>query len=189
MCVFSAEIDIEDSMQAQIEYENGVTASYSLTAYSPCEGYRDVFNGTRGRVELVNVERPAVQPDGRLVRPPLPEQNRIVVQPHFQRAYQLVMPKAEGTHGGGDKVMLRQLFCGASNDEYGHVADDRAGTWSAMVGIAANVSLEKRQPVELAELIPDVPRPDYVPGPFGPAEIWRTFDPSLYPFLEGAEQL
>jgi predicted dehydrogenase len=168
-CVFSAEIDIEDSMQAQIEYDNGVIANYSLTAYSPCEGYRVVFNGTRGRAELVNVERAAVPPDGSLVKPAMPEENRIVVQPHFQRTYHLAMPKAEGTHGGGDKAMLRQLFCGASNDEYGHVADDRAGVWSAMVGIAANVSMTKGMPVELAELVPDVPHPEYAPYPFGPA--------------------
>ena len=42
-CVFSADIDIEDSMHALIDYENGVTANYTLTAYNPCEGYRVVF--------------------------------------------------------------------------------------------------------------------------------------------------
>ncbi len=185
-CVFSPEIDIEDSMSALIEYDNGITANYSLTAYNPCEGYRVVFDGNRGRAELVNVERQYVNPDGSLVLPPLPETNRIVVQPHFSRPYQLALPEADGTHGGGDRVMLRRLFRDASNDQYGHVADERAGAWSAMTGIAANASLAQSMPVELEALVPDVPRPEYAAEPFGPEAIWQNFDPSRYPFLDGA---
>ena len=70
--VFSPEIDIEDTMHALIEYENGISANYKLTAYNPCEGYRVTFDGTRGRIEHKNVERSHVQTDGSLVRPPLP---------------------------------------------------------------------------------------------------------------------
>ena len=35
-------------------------------------------------------------------------------------------------------------------------------------------------------LVSDVPHPDYPVEPFGPAAIWQIFDPSRYPFLEGA---
>ena len=188
-CVFSADIDIEDSMHALIDYENGITANYTLTAYNPCEGYRVVFDGTRGRAELVNIERQAVNPDGGLIIPAPPEQNRITVQPHFARPYVLKLPDADGLHGGGDAVMLRRLFAAASNDQYGHVADERAGVWSAMVGIAANASLMRGAPVDIAELIADAPTPDYAPEPFGPAQIWRDFDPTRYPFLDGATML
>ena len=87
-------------MSALIEYQNGVTANYTLTAYNPCEGYRVVFDGTRGRAELINIERQAVQPDGSLIRPAAPETNRIVVQPHFARPYVLKLPEAGGLHGG-----------------------------------------------------------------------------------------
>ena len=185
-CVFSPDIDIEDSMNALIEYQNGVVVNYTLTAYNPCEGYRVVFDGTRGRAELLNVERSHVNPDGSLVSPPLPETNRITVQPHFARRYELALPDAGGTHGGGDRVMLRRLFAAPTNDQYGHVADDRAGAWSAMVGIAANASLAQQMPVQLAALVADIPHPDYAPHPFGPDAIWQTFDPARYPFLEGA---
>ncbi len=188
-CVFSDEIDIEDSMNAMIEFNNGVVANYTLTAYNPCEGYRVVFDGNRGRAELLNIERQAVKPDGSLVRPPAPEQDRIVVQPHFARPYELALPPAEGLHGGGDRVMLRRLFRDASNDQYGHVADERAGAWSAMVGMAANASLLRDGAVELAGLVPDAPLPDLVADPFGPAAIWQEFDPARYPFLEGARVL
>ena len=188
-CVFSDDIDIEDSMNALIEYENGVVANYALTAYNPCEGYRVVFDGTRGRAELLNVERQAVNADGSLVRPAAPEQDRITVQPHFGRPYVLAIPTTRGLHGGGDAVMLRRLFSAASNDEYGHVADERAGAWSAMVGMAANASLASGMAVELAGLVADVPQPEYAPEPFGPRQIWQTFDPARYPFLEGATVL
>jgi predicted dehydrogenase len=185
-CVFSGEIDIEDSMNAMIEYDSGIAANYTLTAYNPQEGYRVVFDGTRGRLELLNVERGHVEPDGRLVRPALEETNRVRVQPHFGRTYELALPAAAGTHGGGDAVMLRRLFGAPSNDEYGHVADDRAGAWSALVGIAANASLLSGAAVVLDDLVAGVESPDHVPGPFGPVRIWQTFEPERYPFLVGA---
>ncbi len=57
-CVWSEEIDIYDKMAAQIQYANGVQVSYSCTTYSPYEGYRIAFNGTRG---------PTAKPFARLV--------------------------------------------------------------------------------------------------------------------------
>ena len=185
-CVFSPEIDIEDSMNAMIEYESGIVANYTLTAYNPQEGYRVVFDGTRGRLELLNVERSHVEPDGRLVRPALPEENRVRVQPHFGRTYELALPVAAGLHGGGDAVMLGRLFGPPSNDEYGHMADDRAGAWSAMVGIAANASLASGGGVALDGMVAGAERPDLAAEPFGPAQVWQVFDPARYPFFEGA---
>jgi hypothetical protein len=37
--------------------------------------------------------------------------------------------------------------------------------------------------------VPDVPHPDYAPEPFGPAQVWQTFEPERYPFLEGARRI
>lgn len=45
------EIDIFDKMAVQVKYANGVQVSYSLTTYSPYEGFRLAFNGTEGRLE------------------------------------------------------------------------------------------------------------------------------------------
>ena len=50
-CVWSNEIDIYDKMSAQIIYANGVTVNYSLTTYSPYEGWQIAFNGFNGRLE------------------------------------------------------------------------------------------------------------------------------------------
>jgi Oxidoreductase family, C-terminal alpha/beta domain len=163
-----------------------VIVNYLLTAYSPAEGYRVVFHGTRGRVALETVERAYVRPDGGLVAPPLPEHSSIVVQPQFSRAFELALPKTEGLHSGGDKVMREHLFRGGSDDGYGHVADERAGAWSALVGIAANASLASGTPVSLADLAAGIPQPDLPQEPFGPAIAWQTFDPARYSFLAGA---
>ena len=188
-CVFDPAMDIEDSMHATIEYIGGITIGYRLTAFSPSEGYRVVLDGTRGRVELTNIERAYVMPDGSLADPVLEETNRIVVQPHFSRAYELRMPEVRGLHGGGDRVMLGELFGDRPNDQYGRVADERAGVISAAVGIAANASLAAGAPVLVEDMIEELPCPDYPHAPFGPDAIWQTFDPARYPFLEGARLL
>ncbi len=188
-CVFNADMNIEDQMAAIIEYESGIVVNYRLTAFNPSEGYRIVFDGTRGRAVLTNIERSHVHPDGSLVRPKLDEQNQITVQPHFGRTYDLLLPEAKGTHGGGDKVMLAEIFGKPSNDQFGRVADERAGTLSAVVGAAANASLVAGGPVDLADLIGEMPDPDYPALPFGPERVWQSFDPEAYPFLEGARVL
>ena len=38
-------------MSAQIKYTNDVIVNYSLTTYSPFEGWRIAFNGMNGRIE------------------------------------------------------------------------------------------------------------------------------------------
>jgi len=50
-CVFREDIDIPDKMSAQIKYANGVVVNYSLTTYSPYEGWKIAFNGKNGRIE------------------------------------------------------------------------------------------------------------------------------------------
>src|SRR5690606_39405743 len=50
-CLFRKEIDIFDKMSVQIKYEINAVVNYSLTTYSPFEGWRIAFNGTEGRIE------------------------------------------------------------------------------------------------------------------------------------------
>ena len=38
-------------MAVQIKYANNVQVAYSLTTYSPYEGFRLAFNGQQGRLE------------------------------------------------------------------------------------------------------------------------------------------
>src|SRR5262245_46189221 len=55
-CVFADGISIEDDMAVLVKYRSGTTMSYHLTAYSPWEGLRVNFNGTKGRLEYEVVE-------------------------------------------------------------------------------------------------------------------------------------
>jgi hypothetical protein len=50
-CLWREEVDIFDKMSLQIKYANNIIANYSLTTYSPYEGWRIAFNGMDGRVE------------------------------------------------------------------------------------------------------------------------------------------
>ena len=54
--VFGDGIDIADDLAVLVRYASGASMSYHLTAYAPWEGYRVMFNGSRGRLELEVVE-------------------------------------------------------------------------------------------------------------------------------------
>ncbi|MGE9290399.1 MAG: Gfo/Idh/MocA family protein, partial [Puniceicoccales bacterium] len=62
--VFSSGISIEDTMNVLVRYECGAQMTYALTAYSPWEGLRIAFNGTKGRIELEEVEKSYVNTGG-----------------------------------------------------------------------------------------------------------------------------
>ena len=57
-----------------------------------------------------------------------------------------------GGHGGGDALLLSDVFVGPGDDPLGAPADWRDGVQSIAVGIAGNRSLETGLPVEVAEL-------------------------------------
>jgi hypothetical protein len=185
-CVFAPDIDIEDLMQAQIAYANGVVANYLLTANNPGEGYAVAFHGDRGVLTLETIERPHVREDGRLVRPELPETSRVTLHPLFREAVDLAIPAGEGSHGGGDTVMLQHLFGQATDDPFDRAADERAGAWAALVGIAANASIATGAEIALDDLAGDIPKPEPRVALFGAEPPWTTFDPAAYAFMADA---
>ncbi|WP_404429247.1 Gfo/Idh/MocA family oxidoreductase [Microbacterium lacus] len=164
--VFDAGITIEDNLAVIVDYVGGATMSYSLNAHSPWEGYVVAVNGTAGRAELTVVERGAVllDEDGRVVVDPSarpgdvteedsrPVSERLVVQQHFGSAREVPVPAGDGAHGGGDAVLLREVFVGGEADELGRAATWRDGVRSMAVGLAANRSLETGQVTLVADL-------------------------------------
>jgi predicted dehydrogenase len=165
-CVFGADIDIEDTMDVVVRYRSGATLSYSLHAFMPWEGYSVAFNGTRGRLEHTCQEKVYMSGDGTVPGELLPEGTWIKVYPHFQPGYEVPIWQGAGGHGGADPVMLQDIFQpGADEDRYKHAADQRAGAWSILTGVAGNRSLERGGPVRLDELIHDLDEPDYPPMP------------------------
>lgn len=164
--VFDAGITIEDNLSLVVDYAAGSTMSYSLNAHAPWEGYTVSVNGTLGRAELTVVERGAVLVDekGRTVvdpsaRPDLvgdhiarPVSERLVIQRHFETAREVPIPEATGGHGGGDAMLLRDVFVGAQPDPLGRTADWTDGVRSMVVGLAGNRSLAEDRAVRISDL-------------------------------------
>jgi predicted dehydrogenase len=165
-CVFRPDIDIEDTMNAQVRYDNGVLLNYSLNAFCAWEGYTIAFNGTQGRLEHSVCETAYVSGsgtvEGSIARNGVT--TRIVPLRGVPRAIE-PWPDA-GSHGGGDSVMLGDLFRPTPpDDRFLRAADERAGAASILVGVAANRCLETGRPVAIADLVPELERPDYPPMP------------------------
>ncbi|MEG3616071.1 Gfo/Idh/MocA family oxidoreductase [Isoptericola haloaureus] len=165
--VFDAGITTEDTLGLVVEYAGGAMLTYSLTAHSPWEGYRVVVNGTRGRAELEVVERGSVLfgDDGRAVLDPSfsdayaedavrPVGERLVVQRHWEQAEERpIVAVAAGGHGGGDTLLLSDVFHGRDEvDPLGRAAGFLDGLRASGVGYAGNRSLETGEPVRLADL-------------------------------------
>lgn len=163
--VFSAGITIEDNLALTVDYDAGPTLSYSLNAHSPWEGYRVSVNGTEGRAELEVVERAAVlnSTDSKnVVDPsatPIEEDDavrrngeRLVVQRHWEAAYEVPIVNGDGGHGGGDVLLLSDLFSGPGVDPLGRPSGYLDGLRAVAVGVAGNESLLTGLPVRIPEL-------------------------------------
>lgn len=165
-CVFRPEIDIEDTLNALVTYDTGATLSYSLNAFNAWEGYTVAFNGTKGRLEHSIVESIYVNGTESVQGGVAPDGVKIRVVPLRGAGYDIEPWSAEGDHGGGDRLMLEDIFLPEpSPDKYLRAADERAGACSILVGIAANLSLQAGGAVQIAGLLPGIPTPDYAPMP------------------------
>jgi len=165
-CVFSADMDIEDAMQLTVRYASGAAMSYSLHAYMPWEGYQITFNGSRGRIEHKCEETVYINGDGSVPGALKHEGTWTRVYPQFAPAYEVKVWQGEGGHGGGDGLLLDDLFLPERKaDRYLRAADQRAGAWSILTGIAANRSIESGQAVQIQGLVSGLSLPDYTPMP------------------------
>lgn len=161
--VFSDGISIEDDMGVMVRYENGAVMTYHLTAYSPWEGFRVMFNGTRGRIEYEVTEVSYVSAGATDVHDIGAHSNekKVPVEPLnlqvrllWEKPEQIEVKEGEGEggHGGGDARLLKDVFLGAGDDPLERAADHIAGTDSILSGIAANLSMARRQPIDVDAL-------------------------------------
>ncbi|MGC0143670.1 Gfo/Idh/MocA family protein [Pseudactinotalea sp. Z1732] len=161
--VFDAGITIEDNVAVLVDYAGGAVMTYSLNAHAPWEGYRVTVNGTKGRAELEVVERGSVAMTAEGVLDPSareaqdsdalrPKGEHLVVQEHWQRATEHPIPMGQGSHGGGDAILLSDVFRGPGEDPLGRPAGYTDGIHAVSVGIAGNESLRTGAPVDIADL-------------------------------------
>lgn len=165
-CVWRPDINIEDTMSVSVRYDTGASLTYSLCTYNAWEGYTIAFNGTKGRLEHSMVEQIYVSGTD-AVQGSIQEGGTTIRVIPLRGAPQDITPwPPEGSHGGGDRVLLDDLFSSSPKpDKYLRAADERAGACSILVGMAANRSFETKRPVAISELVQNLEAPTYAPMP------------------------
>jgi hypothetical protein len=155
-------VTTEDNLAVIVDYARDATLSYALNAHAPWEGYRVAVNGDEGRAELEVVERAAVlaDADGRAVIDPsaLPESSsriggeRLTLQRHWEPAQDVKIKEGTGGHGGGDALLLADIFRGPGDDWLERSADSVDGVRAIAIGIAGNESLRTGLPINITDL-------------------------------------
>lgn len=168
-CLFRDEINIYDKMSAQIVYANNVVANYSLTTYSPFEGWRISFHGTEGYIEAwldfpwmqgENLDQESLHSaEMDQAGKDIAEFEPIILHKNWGKHETVKVPVTRGGHGGGDDRLHDKIFKNPeAPDPYRHSAGSRDGAMSILIGIAARKSIESGHPVRVAELTDLEPR-------------------------------
>lgn len=160
--VFGENITVEDTMSVTARYRNETILTYSLIAYSPWEGYKVAITGDKGRLEVDLIESVGKQfiageEQTVQVDQDIKEQfggKELRVFPMFGRPYTVEIPEGVGGHGGGDRVMLEQIFASdPPADPFNRAASHIDGAASILLGIAANESMATGQPINVDDLL------------------------------------
>lgn len=168
-CLFRHEINIYDKMAAQVKYKNNVILNYNLTTYSPYEGWKVAFNGTKGRIEawldIPHFKNTSVS-QAELHAAEMDQsgdsemsQEPIIVHKLWSDFEVVKVPMSREGHGGGDAELHDKLFVNPGiKDPYDRAAGVRDGAMSILIGVAARKSIESGQPVRIAGLTSLEPR-------------------------------
>ena len=151
--VFSDDISIEDTMGVMVRYENNAILTYSLNAYMPWEGYNIMFNGSKGRLEVNVMEKSYINAGGEKGDEGALVGKKLVMHPMFGKPYEVPFTEGKGGHGGGDVVMLNEIFGTAEPDRFKRAASHVDGAYSILTGIAGNLSIASGEPVKIKDLL------------------------------------
>ncbi|HEY7372077.1 MAG TPA: Gfo/Idh/MocA family oxidoreductase [Polyangia bacterium] len=162
-CVFRPDIDIEDSMNVVVTYDSDAILCYSVNAFAAWEGYEITFNGTKGRIEHKVIESVAA-PFGSANVPGQAKDYDVSLRvfPLRKPPTTVALRAGTGGHGGGDAVMLADLFAPAPGaDPLLRAADERSGAYAMLVGAAANRCFATGEAVRIADLVHGLAAPNY----------------------------
>jgi predicted dehydrogenase len=160
-CIFAPEIDIWDNMSVSVRYKKGAILNYLLHAYSPYEGYRIAFNGTKGRIEHVACENTYVSGDGTVPGELARGNVSITHIPEFSPPRTVEVRTGAGGHGGGDPVLLTDIFHpNPPADPLKRRASQKDGAYSVLIGVAAYRSVQAGRPVRVSDLLDGAPTGD-----------------------------
>jgi predicted dehydrogenase len=152
-CVFGDGISIEDTMGVMVRYKNKAIMSYSLNTYLPWEGFNVVINGDKGRVELSVREKVYINGAGNSEEEGAAEYKKMTLYKMFEAPVEIEIEEGVGGHGGGDTVMLNDIFGVPVEDPYKRAASHVDGAMSILTGIAANQSFKTGLPVQIDTLV------------------------------------
>ncbi|NLG74992.1 MAG: hypothetical protein GX535_02030 [Xanthomonadaceae bacterium] len=152
-------------MNVIVKYNTGATLSYSLNACNSWEGYHIAFNGTKGRIEHTIVEQAYVA-GATMTQGGIEEEGVRTRLIPLRGRPEIIEPwTGTGGHGGGDDVMLDEIFGDAEPDKYKRVSDERSGAYSILVGAAANECFKTGQAVRIADMVTGLTPPEMAPMP------------------------
>ncbi len=162
-CLFRDDINIYDKMSAQVKYTDNTVLNYSLTTYSPFEGWRVAFNGTKGRIEasqdipyhklstVDEAEKHALEMEQTNAEELSTEP--IIVHQLWKEHEIIKVPMEKSGHGGGDKRLHDKIFINPEiEDPFGRTAGVRDGAMSVLIGIGARRSIESGKAIQISEL-------------------------------------
>lgn len=151
--VFGQGITIEDTMSVMVRYDNRAVMTYALHAYAPWEGFNVAINGTGGRIELMVRETSYINAGQAAEQEGAAEGVTLYHFPLHGEPRVVSVQRAEGGHGGGDNIMLGELFGGVPPKDASYSATHRDGAMSILTGIAANQSFVSGEVVPIAPLL------------------------------------
>lgn len=170
-CVFRKEIDIFDKMAVQIKYANNVQVAYSLTTYSPYEGFRLAFNGRKGRLETwegVPSLLEEQEDQAKVYEKDMDHTthstaelsyHEIITQPNFGEFTRIKYPFIRRAHWGGDPIMMDEILRGkVANPGLHQGSNYRDGAMAVLIGIAARQSIDEGRAIRIDELTDLKPR-------------------------------
>ncbi len=146
MCIFDSEIDIPDTYVVNVRYKSGALLNYSANFSTPYEGYRLAINGTKGRIEAEDWSkaRQCYPFEFEKLTPSMD------YYPLFGGRQHIQLPAAVGGHGGGDPLLLEDVFLGPDPlRKYQILADSADARNSILLGDAVWNSIHEEKPIHL----------------------------------------
>lgn len=134
-CVYRADNDVVDHQVATLEFDGGLTATFTVTAFTQRGGRRVRVHGTAGDLRFDE------------------DEGRIVLRRFAGHETEIIEPGPErGPHGGGDhRVVRRWLEAIRGGDAGGLLTDVHESVRTHAIGFAAERSRLEGRIVELAE--------------------------------------
>ena len=141
MCIWSKEIDIEDTFSASILFANGVYASYSLCAHADYEGEIIKIQGTKGRVEARQLSYKSTASDVHNMTT-TPEESIKIFRFGGEGVEEVPIQRGEGAHGGADAKIFSELFAVPPADTLPSIED---GIQAVLTGAAIVRSMQNKR--------------------------------------------